>query len=293
MGGIGETKSDQRIREINEAQYRNKVDTDKRTDKSRRENAFNEVMGQKLQQEKTKQASKKQVAQNTHGDKATDKQDASRRRDVVVPRSLAELKRKAAMSRMGLQGQAKSGKKSIDKSKDAESGRVNELDQNNEEDGRRIDRDGRREDVRESQKADDRMTLRVDPDATQGQAPKQKDTDAGTGGGDQSDPQSAAIQNAEGAKGAAGVKLPQEILEAIAKAVAVAFAADGRTEMQIELKGSMLEGVTLKVAARKGKVRCSFEGCDKLTKNLIEASKGDLMRALGKKGFELDILRVR
>ena len=34
-------------------------------------------------------------------------------------------------------------------------------------------------------------------------------------------------------------------------------------------------------------------GRDRTTRNLIESSKGDLMRALAKKGLELDILRAR
>ena len=42
-----------------------------------------------------------------------------------------------------------------------------------------------------------------------------------------------------------------------------------------------------------GKVRCVFEGCDKQLGNLIESSKGELMRQLGKRGLELDILRVK
>jgi hypothetical protein len=47
------------------------------------------------------------------------------------------------------------------------------------------------------------------------------------------------------------------------------------------------------VSSKAGKVRCSFEGCERTTRNLIESSKGDLMRALAKKGFELEILRVK
>ena len=61
----------------------------------------------------------------------------------------------------------------------------------------------------------------------------------------------------------------------------------------VQLKGAMFDGVTLKIAIRKGKVRCEFEGCDRLTQNLVESSKGQLMRALAKKGLELDILRAR
>ena len=292
MGGIGETNTDRRIREMNEQQLRKKVDTEVRVDKGRRENAFTEVMSQKLQKEQPKQNARKQAEHGTTGDKGAEGRQAKTQRQVVDPRKMAKLKRQAAMSRLGIATQAKGGKKSLEKTKGQESERVNELDRNNEDDVRRADREGRAEDVREGHKADEKLTVRADPDAVQGQGQQQKQTDAGTGG-DQSNQDSAAIASTEGAKGAAGTKLPQEMLEAIAKAVAVAFAKDGKTEMQIALKGPMLEGVTLRVSARKGKVRCIFEGCEKQTRNLIESSKGDLMRALSKKGFDLDILRVR
>ena len=83
------------------------------------------------------------------------------------------------------------------------------------------------------------------------------------------------------------------MIREIAKAIAIAAASDGKSEVMIQLKGPMFEGVTLKVGLRKGKVRCSFDGCDRNTRNLIDASKGELMRALSKKGLELDILRAR
>jgi hypothetical protein len=116
-------------------------------------------------------------------------------------------------------------------------------------------------------------------------------------GGDRDDqaPQAAGIaaNKADGPRAANPTKIPTEILEHIAKSVAVAAAADGKIALAISLKGTMLDGVTVHVTANKGKVRCVFEGCDKQLGNLIESSKGELMRQLGKRGFELDILRVK
>lgn len=98
---------------------------------------------------------------------------------------------------------------------------------------------------------------------------------------------------AEGAKAPQAVKqIPPELLEKLVSTVHLAVNDKGLKEFQIELKDGPLKGGFLKISADGGKVALSFSGIDAQTKNLIEASKGDLMRRLGKKGLALSKLEV-
>ncbi len=132
-------------------------------------------------------------------------------------------------------------------------------------------------------------------------------SDSGKGQGDQQPKDdgaaaaAAAIKKAaqqpqaiQGPKAAHEVKqIPPELLEKLVSTVYLAVSEKGLKEFQIELKDGPLKGGFLKISADKGKVSLSFSGLDAGTKNLIESSKGDLMRRLEKKGLSLARLDVR
>ncbi len=123
--------------------------------------------------------------------------------------------------------------------------------------------------------------------------------DNGTGKDDGSAAAAAAIQKSattsptEKAAAKHDVKqIPPEMLEKLVSTVYLAVTEKGLKEFQIELKDGVLKGAFLKISADNGKISLSFSGLDAQTKNLVESSKGDLMRRLEKKGLKLARLDV-
>ena len=101
-------------------------------------------------------------------------------------------------------------------------------------------------------------------------------------------------QAVQGAKTAQPVKqIPPELLEKLVSTVYLAVTEKGLKEFQIELKDGPLKGGFLKISAENGKVALSFSGIGASEKNLLEASKGDLMRRLEKKGLALSRFEVK
>ncbi len=101
-------------------------------------------------------------------------------------------------------------------------------------------------------------------------------------------------QAVQGAKKAHEVKqIPPELLEKLVSTVYLAVTEKGLKEFQIEMKDGPLKGASLKISADNGKVALSFSGLGANEKNLLEASKGDLMRRLEKKGLTLGRLELK
>ncbi|MBI1946044.1 MAG: hypothetical protein HYS27_10130 [Deltaproteobacteria bacterium] len=172
----------------------------------------------------------------------------------------------------------------------------------------RVERDDRDRDVgatevkRESEREQARVEARdggaqggpVDPDGkNRGGGGKQQ------GRGDEGAAALAALskpstpQAAAGPQGAVGVKqIPPELLEKLVSAIYLAVNDKGLKEFQIELKDGPLKGGFLKLTADGGKVSLSFLGLAGDQKRLVEASKGELMRRLEKKGLRLERLSV-
>lgn len=102
--------------------------------------------------------------------------------------------------------------------------------------------------------------------------------------------QPAQVQQAQQARPVQ--KIPEAILEKLAAAVRLGVNAQGLTEFQVDLKEGVLAGASMKVTAKDGKVSLTFLGLDTQNRNLVESSKGELMRKLGSKGLTLDRLNV-
>jgi hypothetical protein len=299
MARIGDSPDDQRINEMNEAAYREQADRNKRTEQDRTTKSFNQVMQDRARNDQAKIVGQKATAKPEAEKKSAadpKKQQAGAR---PRPGDKGELGKRAAMSSLAMQGNLTKGRSKMgEASRDLEAKRGDELSRAGDDDRERVDKDTDRDErdvVRRSdeQQAQAKQSYQGDPGQTLERGLERDGRRGGGQGHREEEGRAEGVGAVEGPKAAHTVKIPQEILEHIAKAVAVATAADGRAEVVVDLKGTMLEGVTLKVSAKAGKVRCTFEGCDRNTRNLIESSKGELMRQLGKRGLELEILRAK
>jgi hypothetical protein len=106
--------------------------------------------------------------------------------------------------------------------------------------------------------------------------------------------QTAATTSAQSAQEARPVKqIPPELLEKLVSTVYLAVTEKGLKEFQIELKDGPLQGGFLKISADGGKVSLAFSGLGANERALLESSKGELMRRLGKKGLTLGRLDVK
>jgi hypothetical protein len=95
------------------------------------------------------------------------------------------------------------------------------------------------------------------------------------------------------ARAAASERIPQPVMQKMVDAVAV-MAGQGMQEFQIQLKDDALGGGSLRVTlGQDKKLKIAFTMKDKSAKNLLESSKGVLMRMFEKKGMKLESLEVK
>lgn len=302
MTRIGESSDDQRIREMNEAEARQKADRDKRLDTERVTRSFQEVMRDQANRDGARRLAEQATERQTRESKDAKPKDTAaekRGQEKAVADGRAAQRRQAMSGALG-QSLSKTREKLSHEARVSEHERNTELvrKSDDEQDTRRVDteRGDRAERTLEERRMAEAQLLQVDPDEHRknGKEGKNGQRDQEGQEGSTRDAKGVdGVANKSGAQGATGAKIPEQILEAIAKSVAMQISPDGRTELAISLKGTLLDGVTLHVTAKKGKVFCTFEGADKQLGNLIESSRGELMRQLGKRGLELEGLRVR
>lgn len=282
-------------------------EADKRAREAKRESSDREMFGKLLSGQKEAQQTKLKgdARQAESKGQAAQKQSADMGRTAMAARNGAQQHSKILEQARGFTGglqqtQAKSGQENA--------GQVERRDVGKQKD--RVEREERSEvqQAKAEAKRDAEAELaRVEahdaarPNAAIG-------SDGKGSGGDGQQPQddgsaaaAAAIKKAaqqpqmvQGPKAAQQVKqIPPELLEKLVATVHLAVTEKGLKEFQIELKDGPLKGGFLKISAEKGKVSLSFSGLDPSTKNLVESSKGDLMRRLEKKGLSLARLDVR
>jgi hypothetical protein len=303
MAKISDDSDNQRIREMQEAELRNRADLQKKDTEQRISKAFSDVMRDKAQ----KKEGEKIVRQDAQ--KGSDERTA-REKNVLnsllkkSPKESAELSRRAAMS-SALQGNlSKTQQKNATDTARAQSTRVEDMDEKGRSNKEIDDKDLREHDTDESRRDDEKQVdqkfatrdaeLRGELQRTDQDGHRRNDNRSDDQQGrDDQQRRAAAVEGKQKPQGAHVPRISQELIDRIVSAIHTAHIADGRTEMHVDLKGSMLEGIRLKVHAENGKVRCTFEGCDKEMKSLLEASKGALMRGLAKKGMTLASLDVR
>ncbi len=95
-------------------------------------------------------------------------------------------------------------------------------------------------------------------------------------------------------KGASGARLSaitKEIVDKIVSRVLVGHNAAGMAEFRIDLKSSVLKGLSIKVSGGRGKrIRAVFSGSDHEVLEALESSKSDLVEALEARGLKLEDL---
>lgn len=287
---------EQRIQELNETQLRTQKQLEKRDQEERTTRSFNQVMSERAQQEQGRQVARKENAREEQAAKPRAEAQGQRVLEQA-PRTPQEAARRAALFRDQDAGLAQRRTAHLSGAKESEAARTTQMVERSEEERELRDKDVRRDDLKDAQETEERyFAARAEGEDARPVALPPVDRDKGSRGRQSSKDEAAPVEEAKakGAGGAGGAeRMPVELLERIVSAIHTATQVDGRTEVVVSLQGTMLDGVTLRVASRKGKIRCVFEGCDKQTKNLIESSKGELMRALARKGLELDILRVK
>jgi len=84
----------------------------------------------------------------------------------------------------------------------------------------------------------------------------------------------------------AGVK---EIVDKIVSRVLVGTNREGKAEFRIDLKSSVLKGLSIKVTGgRGGKIRAVFSGSDPEVLAALKRSSSDLVEALAARGLTLE-----
>ena len=83
-------------------------------------------------------------------------------------------------------------------------------------------------------------------------------------------------------------KVANEVAQKIVEKVRIGTNAMGKTEFQIDLKGDVLSGMSVKVSAKNGKISAVFSGSDKDVLKLIEEQGEALRAALGARGLTLE-----
>lgn len=87
-------------------------------------------------------------------------------------------------------------------------------------------------------------------------------------------------------------KVANEIAQKIVESVRVGTNAAGATEFQIDLRGDVLSGLSIKVSAKQGKISATFLGSDRKVLKLLREQSEALASALKGRGLTLDDLKI-
>jgi hypothetical protein len=287
----------QRIREMQENELRTRKDLEKKDADAKIVKSFEQVMRERNQRENVQQQTAAQHhAKDTKG-KEAEKQQESFAQQLLkkMPKNAGDLQKRAAMSRAMAQGLQSNRSSESQKLREAESERVDDLMKKADDEKDIREKDMREEMATESKRAEEKDAKfhKIDADQENREREKNERNPQRRGDSGRGERKADAIEAPQAAQQQQQPRgIPREVVESIVNAIQAATHADGRTEMQVELKGSMLEGVRLKVRSQGGKVSCTFEGCDRELKNLLESSKGALMRSLEKRGLTLTSMKV-
>jgi hypothetical protein len=83
-------------------------------------------------------------------------------------------------------------------------------------------------------------------------------------------------------------KVANEIAQKIVENVRVGTNAMGAMEFQVDLRGDVLSGLSMKISAKNGKIKAVFSGNDRDVLKMIEEQKEGLQLALSARGLTLE-----
>lgn len=297
MSKVDDSSDAQRIREMNDAQFRRRADNDKRTQQGLLQKSFNQVMSDRGQRAQAKQASEKAAQPQEASELAKQVLDKVTKQQSKAPHELA---RRAALSKAMHGGLSKKANVGAEQLKQAEVGRSDELVTNTDAELEHVDKVARHDDDKDVERTEERQAEieqkrdGENPLAPIGEDERRRDPRQNRGQGRGQDQQrSQGVAEAKGAQGANPTQIPPEVLRQIVNAVYKGVSQDGRTHMQITLKGGMLDGVRLEVRSNGGKVSCEFSNCGRDLGRLLDSAKGGLARGLSKRGLQLQRLAVK
>jgi len=87
-------------------------------------------------------------------------------------------------------------------------------------------------------------------------------------------------------------KVANELAQKIVENVRVGTNSLGNAEFQIDLRGNVLSGMSVKVSAKNGKISAVFSGSDKDVLKMVEEQGEALGKALESRGLKLEAFRV-
>lgn len=85
--------------------------------------------------------------------------------------------------------------------------------------------------------------------------------------------------------------MASEIAQKIVDRVRVGTNAAGLAEFQIDLRGDVLSGLSIKVSAKNGKISATFSGTNRDVLKMLEEQSEGLRTALGGRGLKLETVR--
>jgi hypothetical protein len=87
-------------------------------------------------------------------------------------------------------------------------------------------------------------------------------------------------------------KVANELAQKIVERVRVGTNAAGKVEFQVDLRGDVLKGLSMKISAHNGKISAVFQGSDKDVLKLIEEHEDALKEALTARGLKLEDFKI-
>lgn len=283
MSRVDHDQTERWMEEVNQKAQDRKIRQDARLREGRRAAArFAQVVSEKIGHETKQTAHKHDQARNP-----PPRSDQRRSRDTRHPladKLNAQLTPGAPGHPSGLLRQ---GRQQVE----AESGRLSERDQDlstaRESEQRTTERleqdDERSEQALMREAADGRPAENAQTPVERDPPRERPDQWAQSGsGGNNRDGQSSEHVGAAGLGRSAPIT--EDMLRRIVSTVEAHVSPDGRTSIQVQLSGPMLEGVRLSIRARQGQVHLKFSGCSGPLRRQIEAEQGQLARSLARKG---------
>ena len=299
MSGIGDggDNSDlQRIREVNQAELRRKVDQEKRGYQARVERSFQEVMAEHGRQKQAQQS--RQQARATTDPKPKEAAATERLLAQVRAqgqRSDGDLGHKAALSRSMVSSLVKGRVRGHRTDALQSESRAEQLLAQSSDELDHVQESAREDDIRDFRSTEEKQAevaaeARDDgPVQRDGQQRRRQDRDRS---GAEDGPKAEGVQASDGPAPAHRVHIPPALIQQLVAAVFKAVGPDGRTQMEIYLRGGPLDGVKLQVRAENGRVECTFHGCDRKMENLLKQGRPALAKGLEKRGLKLTGLTV-
>jgi flagellar hook-length control protein FliK len=87
-------------------------------------------------------------------------------------------------------------------------------------------------------------------------------------------------------------RVATEIAEKIVERVRVGTNAAGNAEFQIDLRGEVLSGLSIKLSAKNGRIQAVFSGSNKDVLKMLEEQSESLKQALSGRGLTLEQLKI-